>query len=77
MKIEQACSPKIIGIIDTTLIAPSVFFGLLLKPVFPVIISLYGAIPLGIFCFPMVTAKAVIGPPPPPPPPAAAIETQT
>jgi hypothetical protein len=33
---------------DTTLIAPRVFFGLLLKPAFPVLISLYDAIPLGI-----------------------------
>ncbi len=50
------------GIIDTIPIEPSAFFGLLLKAVFPVIISLYDAIPSGIFCIPMMTAKAVIGP---------------
>jgi hypothetical protein len=50
------------GIMDTMSIAPNAFFGLLLKAVFPVIISLYYAIPSGIFCIPMVTAKAVIDP---------------
>ena len=50
------------GIMDTMPIAPNAFFGLFLKAVFPVIISLYDAIPSGIFCIPMITAKAVIGP---------------